>query len=150
MPVYFIEATSSGHIKIGYSDDPINRLRYLQTSHAEKLQLACVINGDRYHEKFLHRICKSAHIRGEWFRPTEQVLKAMKGEYEYEAFPSDISKEDRPVNHVTELRERLGLSQREFAELLGVHQTAVSQWELGGNISSMARKALEWLKQEAA
>ena len=54
------------------------------------------------------------------------------------------------AKEIAKLRERLGLSQREFAELLGVHQTAVSQWELGGNISSLARKALERLKQEAA
>ena len=32
---------------------------------------------------------------------------------------------------IREIRKELGLSQYEFARLLGVHQTAVSQWETG-------------------
>ena len=35
------------------------------------------------------------------------------------------------VNKFKQLRLRAGLSQTEAARLLGVHQTAVSQWELG-------------------
>lgn len=52
------------------------------------------------------------------------------------------------TQEVIRLRERLRLSQIEFAELLGVHQTTVSKWELGGAISGSALKLLERLKQE--
>lgn len=56
----------------------------------------------------------------------------------------------KPIN-VAKLRERLGLTQEELAEMLGVHQVTISKWELGKrNISRMARKALERIKQEAA
>jgi DNA-binding transcriptional regulator YiaG len=48
------------------------------------------------------------------------------------------------------LRIRLRLSQEEFADLLGVHQTTVSKWELGGNISGSALKALQRLEHEDA
>jgi DNA-binding transcriptional regulator YiaG len=54
------------------------------------------------------------------------------------------------AKEIAKLRERLGLTQQELAEMLGVHQTAVSHWETGRPISSMARKALERLQQEAA
>lgn len=54
------------------------------------------------------------------------------------------------AKEIAKLRERLGLTQQELADMLGVHQTAVSQWERGGNISGIARKALERLKQDAA
>ena len=35
------------------------------------------------------------------------------------------------MNHIVELRKKYGYSQTQLANLLGVHQTAVSQWELG-------------------
>lgn len=35
------------------------------------------------------------------------------------------------MNHIAEFRKKHGYSQAQLAELLGVHQTAVSQWELG-------------------
>lgn len=35
------------------------------------------------------------------------------------------------MNHITELRKKCSYSQTQLAEMLGVHQTAVSQWELG-------------------
>lgn len=35
------------------------------------------------------------------------------------------------MNNIKELRKRARMSQLELAELCGVHQTAVSQWEQG-------------------
>lgn len=35
------------------------------------------------------------------------------------------------MNNITELRKKYKYSQRQLANMLGVHQTAVSQWELG-------------------
>lgn len=34
------------------------------------------------------------------------------------------------MNHITEMRKKYKYSQQELADMLGVHQTAVSQWEL--------------------
>ena len=35
------------------------------------------------------------------------------------------------MNRIYELRKQNGLSQQKLAEILNVHQTAVSQWEKG-------------------
>jgi DNA-binding transcriptional regulator YiaG len=51
---------------------------------------------------------------------------------------------------IKKLRHRLGLTQAEFAELIGVNQATVSKWERNGGISRFALKTLERLKQEAA
>lgn len=55
----------------------------------------------------------------------------------------------KPID-IKKLRLRLGLTQVEFAKLMGVNQATVSKWEVHGTASRLARKALERLKQEAA
>ena len=35
------------------------------------------------------------------------------------------------MNPITELRKQHGYSQKQLADILGIHQTAVSQWETG-------------------
>lgn len=70
--VYFIRSPQG--IKIGVSNNPEGRLRVLQTSHTEPLELLAFIEGGKdleseYHERFAeHR------IRGEWFSPHPNIL----------------------------------------------------------------------------
>lgn len=42
------------------------------------------------------------------------------------------------VNRISSLRKERVLSQAELADILGVHQTAVSQWESGKTTPSFA------------
>jgi hypothetical protein len=74
--VYFIQAGDGGPIKIGFSVDPRKRMRHIQTMNAEQLFLLGTIECEtdrtefHIHQRFAH-IC----IRGEWHRPTEELLQ---------------------------------------------------------------------------
>jgi transcriptional regulator of acetoin/glycerol metabolism len=73
--VYFIQAGGTkGPIKIGVSDDPRTRLKGMQTSHHEKLTLLGIVEGTQEDEETMQDEVCNSRIRGEWFRPTEEVL----------------------------------------------------------------------------
>lgn len=69
--VYLIQSKSSS-IKIGYSDDPHQRLNALKTGSAEKLALRTIIKcrdlptAQRL-ESFLHQHYAQYRVNGEWF-----------------------------------------------------------------------------------
>lgn len=70
--VYFIHG--GDRIKIGFSHNPMTRLKELQTSTADDLQLLGAIPGDEQQEKALHAQFKGLHIRGEWFRADPELI----------------------------------------------------------------------------
>lgn len=77
--IYYIQEWSNiiglGHIKIGYSKQPLKRLRTLQGRSPRELHLLSVEYGGRARESELHR--KFAHLRvgnSEWFDPGEPLL----------------------------------------------------------------------------
>lgn len=65
--VYFVG--SERHIKIGQAKDIGKRIRDLQTSHAETLQLLAWEDGGQKRERELHQEFAAYRERGEWFRP---------------------------------------------------------------------------------
>lgn len=77
----YVYAISNGrHIKIGKSDDPINRMYDMQTSNSETLSLICSYKCMNQKlgfdtEKSLHNIFHDKKARGEWFDITEQELQ---------------------------------------------------------------------------
>lgn len=71
--VYFIRQSKSGPIKIGVtSGDPRARLKALQTGSPETLHLIGCMRGE---ERMVHDKFRAHMISGEWFRPTEDLLK---------------------------------------------------------------------------
>lgn len=72
--IYFIRDTASGDIKIGFSGNPSRRLAILQTGHANHLELLGVISGSLTEEQALHERFANSHKRGEWFRPTPDLV----------------------------------------------------------------------------
>lgn len=67
--VYLIKSLEDGYYKIGFSNNPTNRLLSLQTGNSSKLKLIEI-----YQSEFAHKIEKSlqnryAHLKreGEWF-----------------------------------------------------------------------------------
>lgn len=71
--VYFI-ADEDGYIKIGHARDVNSRLRSLQTASRQELRVVASTSGTASDEKALHAKFADAHVRGEWFRATADLM----------------------------------------------------------------------------
>lgn len=69
--VYFIGC--GDYIKIGFSTRPLDRLRSLQTSHPDTLEILGTIRGTRRLESRLHKRFADLRERGEWFQTSEDL-----------------------------------------------------------------------------
>ena len=70
---YFIQSVLGGPIKIGISSDPPRRLKTLQTSCHQKLQIIAMLDGDQ--EKEIHRQFSHLRTYGEWFEAVEELTQ---------------------------------------------------------------------------
>lgn len=66
--IYFILDERANNVKIGYSHEPENRLRQLQTGSPSKLIMLAVIPGTITEERALHLMFHEYREVGEWFR----------------------------------------------------------------------------------
>lgn len=65
--VYFIHATPTPYIKIGFTDDIDKRTRNLQSENPHELKLIGICEGDRRVERHYHSVFQKFHVRGDWF-----------------------------------------------------------------------------------
>ena len=75
--IYFIK--SGRFCKIGYSKNPQERLKELQTGSPYKHVLKATMPGDYQTEQALHQIFFCQQVQGEWFKYDGPVLKAILG-----------------------------------------------------------------------
>jgi hypothetical protein len=77
--IYFIAPLDASAIKIGLAKDPEHRLTHLQIGNHQQLKIVatCRVSDDKAIESWLHRWFRPLSIRGEWFRPSEQILDAI-------------------------------------------------------------------------
>ena len=76
--VYFIQAMGTDLLKIGMAVNPSKRLAELQTASPHSLILNAIVPFNTRleavcYERRLHGLFKSLHIRGEWFRSSEEL-----------------------------------------------------------------------------
>jgi Meiotically up-regulated gene 113 len=71
--VYFVRAGDA--IKIGRTANLAARLRALATASAVPLELLAAVPGGRELEARLHRRWRHLHLRGEWFRADEALMR---------------------------------------------------------------------------
>lgn len=76
--IYFIQQGDDGAIKIGYSTNPEKRLKSLQTGSAYPLKMLLTIEGSEDQEKALHDQFAAYQLQGEWFRPVDALLAAIR------------------------------------------------------------------------
>ena len=70
--IYFIRSYNQ-HIKIGYSKDPVDRVKKLQTGSPIKLHVQASMLGDFKTESGLHEMFNHLRVNGEWFRYTDEL-----------------------------------------------------------------------------
>lgn len=75
MYIYAIRESETGRIKLGISKNPNERLRQLQTSNSQKLELIAYKKAvNRFSdEKEMQIKNNKYHIRGEWFKPEVDI-----------------------------------------------------------------------------
>lgn len=74
MSVYFAQRRKGGLIKIGWSRSVSARMRVL------KAKLLGSIKGERSAEKATHKEFAHLRVRGEWYRPSEELLEHIRTE----------------------------------------------------------------------
>lgn len=72
-----------GSIKIGMSKHARVRLGELQMGFPYDLHLLATIEGAIRVERTVQHLFSHAHIRGEWFRPVDELLEYVKREGEH-------------------------------------------------------------------
>jgi hypothetical protein len=77
--IYFVQAGDNGPIKIGLAISPETRKKNLQTAHYEELRIIGILDGNSHVEKQLHRQFRDYRIRGEWFHPSQEIIKFIEG-----------------------------------------------------------------------
>ena len=73
-PVVYFIADEEGYVKIGTATSARARLDGLQTAHRQELRIIVTTPGGHATETELQRRFKHAHVRGEWFRPTPDLV----------------------------------------------------------------------------
>lgn len=78
--VYFIQrATGTGPIKIGCSASPEARRKQLGVNLKVELKILASAPGSYAEERSLHRQFSAHRITGEWFEPTDELVRLIKG-----------------------------------------------------------------------
>ena len=72
--LYFIQCDDDGPIKIGVTVDLSGRLQALQLANHHELKIIATENASLKREKELHERFGYLKIRGEWFKPGNELL----------------------------------------------------------------------------
>lgn len=71
--IYFFYDESTTRIKIGTSENHLNRMRHLNVEHNKDLILLGVMDGDYQSESIIHNIFIDLRVTGEWFKDNDTI-----------------------------------------------------------------------------
>ena len=130
--VYFIQAEGNGPIKIGCSQNPKIRLGQFKTWSPYPLRMIACAPGDFYDEMIIHGEFSAACIHGEWFHPTEVLLKYIDGVVKSGIIPRDMRPGPNPT--LSTLRydvdwSKYGTDLGGISKTIGVVLSTVRDWQ---------------------
>lgn len=73
-PTFVYMMRTGDSVKIGFSRDPFSRRHGLSSGMPSTLEILRIFIGLRSDEKALHKKFAHLHIKGEWFRMSEELL----------------------------------------------------------------------------
>jgi hypothetical protein len=88
--IYFIQASSGGNIKIGYSRSVASRLEALMSWSPERLIILATVPGGVKQEQAIHFRLKDYWSHHEWFRPCDAISSLVKFVIENGELPNDF------------------------------------------------------------
>lgn len=72
--IYFIQSGAGGPIKIGWTEYILQCMKELNTGNPNELHFLAFIPAPRIMEKELHNHFKPFKLKGEWFKPSGELL----------------------------------------------------------------------------
>ena len=79
--VYFARRVDDGLIKIGFTQNLQQRVHGLRSTHQCSIEILGMVSGTLKTEKLMHQAFRRDRIfGGEWFRPSDDLLKVAAGE----------------------------------------------------------------------
>lgn len=126
--VYFFQSGESGPIKIGVTNNIRRRRDMIQTGAVERIVNLGSYAGDKAEETALHVRFAAHRIRGEWFRPADELLEWIGETVEREVKASEHPIVDHPLRR---WRKRQCITLRDVAKMIGLSAAALSRYETG-------------------
>lgn len=124
MAVYFIQAGPGGPVKIGFSENPQQRLAQVQVDSPVPCVLLGVLPGGEAEEAELHERFRLLWIRGEWFEPGADLLEIVPP---LEAKPARVN----PTPCLARAIEALG-GPSEFMAAIDISPRTLASWRKFG------------------
>lgn len=72
--LYAMRSVASGNIKIGIAADVGRRLISMRSHTWDEIELVCSVPSSRSEERDAHLLLAASRIRGEWYKPSPEVL----------------------------------------------------------------------------
>jgi hypothetical protein len=125
--IYFVKAND--RIKIGYADDPSDRISQLQTANSYDLEVLLIIEGNYDKESELHKQFGKFRVAGEWFRFEEPIIEYIREnliydrKYEFGFNINDFSGNEQ----LSRLRTKHRLTLQAIGNILGITSVSVRE-----------------------
>lgn len=78
----YLAQIEPGPIKVGIANDPLRRLDDIQVASPYDVTILRITWGGADLERYLHHRWRKHKIRGEWFKPVEEILRYASGDAE--------------------------------------------------------------------
>jgi hypothetical protein len=125
--IYILQVRGKGQLKIGFTEnDPMRRVAAIQSASPYELELISSFAAIAQDELHLHKALEQHRIRGEWYRPSEEVMGYLEGHCP--ELRAKRPKSRRP--NVEKALDAFG-GLHNVAKICGVGISAVCQWHKG-------------------